>query len=117
MKIAYYGNAVIHTLGKSDQDVVTFPKAHCLNPEKASHKEIWSLTPPLNKQNKKAQARKPDDKILAPFGQWPRVWIWMSHFPFIELGLLRLSAPSVSQLLHSSLLPPFPHLLPAFLPL
>ena len=30
----------------------------------------------------------------------------MSHFPLVELGLLRLSAPSVSQLLHSSLPPP-----------
>lgn len=111
-----YVDAVIHTLGKSDPGAVTFPKAHCLKPEKASHKEIWSLTPPL-KQNKKAQALNPDDKILAPFGQWPRVWIRMSHFPFTELGLLRLSAPSVTQLLHSSLLSPFPHLLPSFLPL
>lgn len=73
MKIACYVDSMVHALGQSDQGLVTFPKAHCLNPEKASHKEIWSLTPPLNQQTKKAQARHPDDRILALFGQWPRV--------------------------------------------
>ena len=50
MKIAYYVDAVIHMLGKSDEGAITFPKAHCLKPEKASHKEIWPLTLTFNKQ-------------------------------------------------------------------
>lgn len=77
MKIAYYVDAIIHTLGKSDQGVVTLPQSPLFEPRE-SEPQIWSLTPALNKQNKNAQTPNPD-KILAPSGQWPRAWIWMSH--------------------------------------
>lgn len=43
--------------------------------------------------------------------------MWLSRFTFPGIGLLRLSAPFVTHLLlHSSSLPPFPHLSPSFLP-
>lgn len=50
MKIVHYADAIIHTLVKSDEGAVTFPKTHCLKPEKASHEEIWPLALSLNKQ-------------------------------------------------------------------
>ena len=53
MQIAYYFDAIFHILGNSDQDGVTFPKAHCLKPEKASHKEIWATNPSTRQTNEK----------------------------------------------------------------
>lgn len=40
MQIAYYVNTIIHTLGKSDQGSVTFPKVQFFKLEKARHSEI-----------------------------------------------------------------------------